>query len=96
MGGSSGCLALVLLWAAQREQGRYGPCDGFGPVSYTHLDVYKRQVQTLDYDAALKRGLVQEFDPEGPYMEQLARLIDTQPLKDAGLRLVLDLSLIHI
>ncbi len=48
------------------------------------------RVQILDYDAALKRGLVQEFDPEGPYMEQLARLIDTQPLKDAGLRLVLD------
>ena len=27
-----------------RENYFYGPCHGLGPVSYTHLDVYKRQV----------------------------------------------------
>jgi phosphomannomutase len=48
------------------------------------------RVATLDYDAGVRQGLIQPFDPDGPYEEQLARLIDTTPLRQAGLRLVSD------
>ncbi len=48
------------------------------------------QVKRLDYDQAVKQGLIQLIDPEGPYLEQLQRLIDTRPIVDAGLRLVAD------
>lgn len=47
-------------------------------------------VKTLDYDTGVKSGLIQEIDPDGPYLEQLARLIDVQPIRDAGLRLAVD------
>lgn len=44
----------------------------------------------LDYDEGVKRGLIQLIDPVEPYLEQLARLIDTKPIVEAGLRLVTD------
>lgn len=50
----------------------------------------KESVARLDYDQAVKRGLVQLIDPDGPYLEQLARLLDTQPIIDAGLRVMCD------
>ncbi len=48
------------------------------------------RVSRTDYDVAAKSGMIQLFDAREPYMEQLARLIDTQPIRDAGLRLVSD------
>ena len=48
------------------------------------------QVQRLDYDLGVKQGLIQVFDPTEPYMEQVARLIDTKPLASAGLRVLAD------
>ena len=30
---------------AKPKEKEYSLCDGYGPVSYTHLDVYKRQAQ---------------------------------------------------
>jgi phosphoglucomutase len=44
----------------------------------------------LDYGAAITQGLIQLIDPEEPYLEQLARLLDTRPITEAGLRLVSD------
>ncbi len=39
---------------------------------------------------ALDRGSVVYFDPAPAYLEQLARLIDVQPIKDAGLTVLVD------
>ncbi|MEN6478094.1 MAG: phosphoglucomutase/phosphomannomutase family protein [Anaerolineales bacterium] len=48
------------------------------------------RVTFTDYDAGVRSGIIQLFDPNGPYEEQLARLIDVEPIKRAGLRLVFD------
>ena len=39
---------------------------------------------------ALASGQVQYFDPKPAYLKQIARLIDVQPIKDAGLKIVVD------
>jgi phosphomannomutase len=48
------------------------------------------RINRLDYDEGLKKGLIQLIDPVEPYLEQLARLIDTKPIIEAGLRVVVD------
>ncbi|NLX37499.1 MAG: phosphoglucomutase/phosphomannomutase family protein [Chloroflexi bacterium] len=48
------------------------------------------RVEYTDFDAGVRQGLIQLFDPDGPYEEQLARLIDVNPIKQAGLRIVAD------
>jgi phosphomannomutase len=47
-------------------------------------------VKRLDYDRAVKQGLIQLIDTTGPYEEQLARIIDVKPIREAGLRVVAD------
>ena len=44
----------------------------------------------MDYDQGVKQGLIRLVDVEEPYLEQLDRLIDTRPIRDAGLRIVAD------
>jgi len=58
----------------------------------THIEEAQAtgHIERTDYDTAVKQGLIQVFDPEEPYIEQISRLIDVQPIKDAGLRLVCD------
>ncbi|HHX64697.1 MAG TPA: phosphoglucomutase/phosphomannomutase family protein [Chloroflexi bacterium] len=48
------------------------------------------RVKHTDYDRAVKEGLIQIIDPQEPYLEHLHELIDVQPIKDAGLRVVAD------
>jgi phosphomannomutase len=48
------------------------------------------RVARTDFDAGVRQGLISLFDPDGPYEEQLQRLIDVEPIKRAGLRLVSD------
>jgi len=48
------------------------------------------RVVVKDYDAAVRSGAIQLFDPDAPYEEQLHRLIDVEPIRQAGLRLVSD------
>lgn len=48
------------------------------------------EVKRLDYDQALRQGLIQEFDATEPYLEQIHRLIDVNPLRTAGLDIVID------
>ena len=45
------------LPAADRTDNRYPPEDGIGPVSYTHLDVYKRQWRGGDFTGISHSGL---------------------------------------
>jgi phosphomannomutase len=48
------------------------------------------RVKRLSLDQALARGQVAYFDPAPAYLEQLARMIDVQPVKDAGLNILVD------
>lgn len=48
------------------------------------------EVARTDYDAAVKSGMIRVFDAKEPYLEQLHRLLDLEPLKRAALNLVVD------
>ena len=50
----------------------------------------RSEIKRVDYDAAVKQGMIQLFDPSEAYLEQLARLIDVKPIVDAGLKVVVD------
>jgi phosphomannomutase len=50
----------------------------------------EQRIAHLDYDAGVKQGMIQVFDPDPDYMQQLARLIDVQPIRDAGLKVMVD------
>jgi phosphomannomutase len=47
-------------------------------------------VKRLPLGEALEQGKVLYFDPAPAYLEQLARLIDVQPIQDAGLTVLVD------
>ena len=44
-----------------------------------------KKVKRLPLEEALAQGRVAYFDPDPAYLEQMARMIDVQPIKDAGL-----------
>ena len=72
--------------------------DYNGPVSYTHLDVYKRQVHhTPDYLLDVMEGSVhKETDVYFHRTQRSSHCIVYSPEKDEVVALFLDLSLIHI
>ncbi len=47
-------------------------------------------VKRLALDQALAQGMVTYFDPAPAYLEQIDRLIDVQPIRDAGLTVLVD------
>lgn len=47
-------------------------------------------VRRTTLDSAASDGLVRIFDPAPAYLSQIARLVDVQPVKDAGLKVVVD------
>jgi phosphomannomutase len=47
-------------------------------------------VKQIDYSLAEKQGLIVKFDPAPAYIKHLQKLIDLQPIKDAGLTVVAD------
>jgi len=47
-------------------------------------------VKTLDYDRAETQGLVELFDPDEGYLQGIAKLIDTTPIREAGFRVLVD------
>ena len=49
-----------------------------------------KKVKRLPLEEALAQGRVAYWDPDPAYLEQLARMIDIQPIKDAGLTVVVD------
>ena len=48
------------------------------------------KVKRINIDAATVEGLIVIFDPHTPYMEHIQKLIDLQPIKDAGLIVMVD------
>jgi phosphomannomutase len=47
-------------------------------------------VKRIPLDEALVEGTIAYFDPAPAYLEQIDRLIDVQPIKDAGLTVLVD------
>jgi phosphomannomutase len=48
------------------------------------------EVKSLPINEAEQQGRLLRFDPAPEYMDQLNRLIDLQPIKDAGLKVLVD------
>jgi len=48
------------------------------------------RVQQMELEDALARGLVEVFDPAPAYIEQVKRLIDVEPIRQAGFTIVND------
>lgn len=48
------------------------------------------QVKRINLSDAIQQGKVVRFDPAPAYIEQLYRLIDLQPIKDAGLDILIE------
>jgi phosphomannomutase len=67
-----------------------------GAIPPSHLQLIETlipetdQVKHMKFDDALSDGLVTMFNPDPPYIEQLHRLVDIQPLKQAGLSVLVD------
>jgi phosphomannomutase len=49
-----------------------------------------QDVKRMPLDKALEQGTASYFDPAPAYLEQIDRLIDVQPVKDAGLTVLVD------
>ena len=47
-------------------------------------------VQHLSLDEAQRNGLLERFDPTGPYLEQLGRVVDLEPIKQARLKIIVE------
>ena len=55
-----------------------------------HVAQERAEVKRLDYDKAVKQGMIQLIDPDEPYLEHITQLLDLQPMRDAGFNLVSD------
>jgi alpha-D-glucose phosphate-specific phosphoglucomutase len=47
-------------------------------------------IRLSDFDTAVKEGEILQFDAASPYIEHIQKLIDLQPIKDAGLTVMVD------
>ena len=47
-------------------------------------------VNRLPFDKGIAQGLIEPFDPAPAYLENLAKLIDVTPIRQAGLKIVYD------
>jgi phosphomannomutase len=47
-------------------------------------------IRHLSLDEAQRNGLLERFDPTGPYLEQLRRVVDLNPIKQARLKIVVE------
>ena len=47
-------------------------------------------VKHLDYDAAVKKGLIEKFDASGEYIANIKKLVKLGPIKNAGIKIVMD------
>ena len=47
-------------------------------------------VQSMDFQAAFDSKAIEYFDPSAAYIQNIEKLIDLQPIKDAGLKILVD------
>lgn len=50
----------------------------------------EEDVRSMDYDAALEAGLITEGSMVNPYIDSILSVIDTEAIKNAGLKIALD------
>jgi phosphomannomutase len=48
------------------------------------------EVKRIKFEEGVSKGLIKIFDPNPGYIEQLNRLIDLQPIRNAGLKVLID------
>jgi len=48
------------------------------------------EVQRMSLDDALKRGLIEYFDPSPPYLQHLGELVNLDKIRQAGLKVAID------
>ncbi len=48
------------------------------------------EVKSVDYEQALRRGLIQEAYPFNEYIDSILSFLDTESIKNAGLRIAID------
>ena len=53
-------------------------------------EVDETSIQSIDYDEALRQGLVREDNTANDYIDSILALVDTQAIKQARLRIALD------
>jgi alpha-D-glucose phosphate-specific phosphoglucomutase len=70
------------------EHGGAIPPDGLVQIEASIPDI--EGVKRLPLERALAEGMVAYFDPAPAYLEQIDRLIDVQPIRDAGLTVLVD------
>jgi phosphomannomutase len=51
---------------------------------------HEDEVNRMDITDAKSEGRVVQFDPAPAYLDQLSRLVDVEPIKDAGLHVLID------
>lgn len=64
-----------------------------GPETLTEIERRIAQIDTTErvsLEEGERRGLIETFDPAPAYLAHLGDLIDIEPLKEAGLRVVVD------
>ena len=47
-------------------------------------------IKSIDLQSAIDENLIEFFDPATPYVKHIQELIDLQPIKDAGLKILVD------
>ncbi len=71
------------------EHGGAIPPDGLKEIE-SHIPPTAESIRPIPLVDALDQGRVLRFDPAPAYIEQIKKLIDLQPIKDAGLKIMLD------
>jgi len=54
------------------------------------IPVNDETVPRMPYDQALDEGLITVFDPDPAFIEQMERLVDLEPIRQAGLTILVD------
>ena len=62
--------------------------DGLADIESRIPDI--KGIKRLALEEGLEQGSIRYFDPDPAYLEQIARLIDVQPIIDAGLTVLVD------
>lgn len=100
--GATGSMAAVNITASHNppEDCGFKVRDEFGgAIAPDGLAIIEANIPTADDTSAIKRvdledaladGSIKYFDAKPDYMKRVADLIDVQPIKDAGLKVVVD------
>lgn len=64
------------------------------PEGLKHIEAaipdHERDAKRLEYDKAVANGLIEKFDASVDYIANLKTLVELEPLKNAGLKVVMD------